>query len=47
METYSEWCQSCMRMIEEGTEHDYWSHGSTRESAEELLNWKNSFEQEG
>ena len=40
-----DYCEVCERIVPEGTEHDWQAHGSTKEYADELSEWKRSLKQ--
>jgi hypothetical protein len=41
----ADWCDRC-GVVKEGEEHDYAAHGSSKERAEELKAWKQTFKQQ-
>ena len=42
-----DFCEICERVVPEGTEHDFQPHGSTRESAGDLIAWKETLRRSG
>ena len=47
MENQIDFCKTCQRVVPGGTEHDYWKHGSTKESADELADWRRRLHESG